>query len=245
MLASEGLAGSGGARALPKTKGFTLIELAVVLLVIGLLLVGLLGPLRTQVEARDRQRTQERLDEIRESIYGFASAYGRLPCPDTNGDGLENKPGATCTAAQGTLPFVNLGVPGLDAWGRRYVYRVDTAFADDGPGGAAGCPMPAPPTTFNLCDNGGIQILDAAGGGSVANQIPAVIVSHGANKLPGTASAFNDERENDPDAGAVGTDATFVSTDYRNNPADEFDDLVTWISPNILKARMVQAGRLP
>jgi prepilin-type N-terminal cleavage/methylation domain-containing protein len=229
-----------------RCAGFTLIELAVVLIVIGLLLVGLLGPLRTQVEARDRQQTQDRLAEIKTAIYGFASANGRLPCPDTDGDGVENKPAATCTNVQGILPFVDLGVSGQDAWGRNYVYRVDAAFADDGPGApTAPCLAPTAPTTFNLCDNAGMQVLDSAGGALVADEIPAVIISLGANKVPGAASASGDEQENDPDVAGVGIDDTFVSTDYRNDPANEFDDLVTWVSPNVLKARMVQAGRLP
>ena len=48
-------------------------------------------------------------------------------------------------------------------------------------------------------------------------------------------SASGDEAEN------ADTDLTFIS----RTPGSTFDDLVTWIVPSILKAKMVAAGRLP
>ena len=50
--------------------------------------------------------------------------------------------------------------------------------------------------------------------------------------MPG---ASGDELEN------ANGNLTFVSRTF----GDSFDDLLTWISPNILKAKMVAAGRLP
>jgi len=73
-----------------RTAGFTLIEMAVVLFIVGLLIAGVLGPLETQLEARDRRATIETMEEIIESLYGYAINNGRLPCPDTDGDGLPN-----------------------------------------------------------------------------------------------------------------------------------------------------------
>ena len=62
-------------------RGFTLIELSVVVLVITLLLGSLLIPLATQVEQRNMSETQKRLQEIKEALIGFAIANGRFPCP--------------------------------------------------------------------------------------------------------------------------------------------------------------------
>ena len=69
-----------------------------------------------------------------------------------------------------------------------------------------------------------------------------MVVSHGGRsagayqtsgaKLPGAAG---DEAEN------ADADLTFVS----HTPSDSFDDLLVWISPSILKSKMVAAGRLP
>ena len=68
-------------------KGFSLIELAVVLFIVGLMLGGLLTPLATKVEYENINETSIALNEIKESLLGFAIANGYLPCPDTNNDG--------------------------------------------------------------------------------------------------------------------------------------------------------------
>src|SRR5688572_18807822 len=62
-------------------RGFTLIELAVVVVVIALLLGSLLYPLNTQVEQRNVAQTQRVLEETREALIGYAMIHGRLPRP--------------------------------------------------------------------------------------------------------------------------------------------------------------------
>ena len=61
--------------------GFTLIELAVVMAIIGLLLGSMLFSLSAHVESRHRGDTQRRLEEARELLLSFALVNGRLPCP--------------------------------------------------------------------------------------------------------------------------------------------------------------------
>ncbi|MGH8509743.1 MAG: type II secretion system protein, partial [Gammaproteobacteria bacterium] len=223
---------------------FTLIEVAIAIVVIALLLGSLLGPLSVRIEQADRQKTQELLDEIKEALYGFAAVNGRLPCPDSDGnDGREDRTTA-CTVVVGNLPWADLAVPELDAWGRRFFYRVTPSFGDDVTQNTVALPascitLPAQ-ASFALCSDGDIDILDGAGGNNVATDIPAVIVSYGANG--GLTPTSADERENWP----TGPNPTiFVSKGYSQNPASEFDDLVAWISPHILKNRMIAAGRLP
>ena len=67
-----------------KQAGFTLIELAVVIVVIALLLGSILVPLTSQVEQRKVLETQKTLDEIKEALIGFAMINGRLPRPATS-----------------------------------------------------------------------------------------------------------------------------------------------------------------
>ena len=114
-------------------SGFTLVEMAIVLVIIGLLLGGMLMPLSAQMEQRRNSETQKALDEINQALIGFAVANGRLPCPATAtiisgaaGAGIENLPTATgCTGGQsGVLPWSTLGVSETDAWNWRYTYRV-------------------------------------------------------------------------------------------------------------------------
>lgn len=128
-----------------RMRGFTLVELAVALAVIGLLLGMLIVPLNTQIDQQRINDTQKQSSVIVEAILGFAVANGRLPCPaqatvanTTAGAGLEARTGTACTVAlngQGVVPWATLGVAETDAWGRRFTYRVTTALADDPTGG--------------------------------------------------------------------------------------------------------------
>ena len=123
-----------------KSKGFSLVELAVALAIIALLLAGALIPLSTQIEVRNAADTQRAMESIREAIVGFAQANGRLPCPADGsiaagaaGAGTEQIGLSSCFNVGGTfgvVPWATLGVPETDAWGRRFSYRVAPAFAD-------------------------------------------------------------------------------------------------------------------
>lgn len=241
-------------------KGFTLIEMAVVLMIVGLLLGGLLLPLSAQMEQRNISDTQISLSEIKEAIIGYALANGRLPCPAVpstpTGQTVSGVGAGTsvplssnvCSILTGVLPWATLGVNETDAWGNRYTYRVDTNFSDSNSNNTygSGCsPNPAPANaSFALCSLGTLNVLSAASGGvTIAGNIPVVVVSHGKHASGAwtpqgtqlTASSDPDENENS------NGNSTFVS----HTPTTSFDDLVVWISPNILFNRMVAAGKLP
>jgi prepilin-type N-terminal cleavage/methylation domain-containing protein len=222
-----------------RNRGFTLVELAVVLAIFGLLLSIMVIPLSTQVDQQRFADTERQLNAVREALLGFAIANGRLPCPANPGiasgtanAGMENKPGTGCAAADGVVPWATLGVPELDAWGWRLTYRVTPTFADDAAAGMQ--------ASFLITDAGNIVVTD--GSVNIANGVPAVLVSHGKNGLgafrsDGTqvSGAAGNELEN------ANNTVTFVS----QVPAPSFDDLVVWVSPNILKSRLVAANRLP
>ena len=112
--------------------GFTLVEMAIVLVIVGLLLGGLLMPLSTQVEQRRIGETQKALDEINQALIGFAVANKRLPRPATSAmNGAENPVQCpTDTACSGFIPWTTLGVTKLDAWGKIIRYSVTPAFAN-------------------------------------------------------------------------------------------------------------------
>jgi len=129
----------------PVSRGFSLIELAVVLFVTAMLLGSIFIPLQTQVESRNYDQTQRILDQAREALLGYAAAYGYLPCPADYGfvsGGAEGTAtnhttgvcdnagadsvlgGATTGVYIGYLPAVTLGFTptdangyALDAWG--------------------------------------------------------------------------------------------------------------------------------
>jgi prepilin-type N-terminal cleavage/methylation domain-containing protein len=62
-------------------RGFTLVEMAVVLAIIGLLIGGLLMPLAAQMEQKNLNETRATLENVKEALLGYAMANGRYPCP--------------------------------------------------------------------------------------------------------------------------------------------------------------------
>ena len=246
-----------------RATGFTLVELAVVMFILALLLSSLLVPLGTQVDQSNISATQKSLNDVKETLIGFGLANGRLPCPadPTIATGQPNAgvETTTCTggAVNGVLPWATLGVNETDAWGRRYTYSVTASYADAIPANTFTPPVtctPTPPPTqssFALCSQGSIIVTD--GSSNIATQIPAVVVSHGKDGYGAytslgtqlsTTGAGSDELKNS-DADVT---FTFVSRPYTDNPAatgGAFDDIVVWITPNILLNRMVAAGKLP
>lgn len=221
----------------PWVEGFTLLEMAMVLLILGLLLGGFLGPLSVRQEANKRQEADVLLHTIHDSLVGFAITRGYLPCPDIDGDGREDRNGSQCSGLQeketvrvGQLPYVTLGVGRLDPWNNRFTYAVDTAFTD-----SSRSPLPK----FTSSEQGRVVVSHGI------DHTPALVLSHGANGL-GALNAINQrqrpatstsERKNADGNG------TFILDDYRDNPDDPFDDMMTWVAPNVLALRMLQAGK--
>jgi prepilin-type N-terminal cleavage/methylation domain-containing protein len=117
-----------------RQRAFTLVEMAVVLAIIGLLLGSLMYTLSAQTEQRARGETQRTLEQAREAILGYAVANGRLPCPASAASlGVESPAGGgDCTNYyDGFLPAVTLGFQpvdsqgfALDAWNNRIRYAV-------------------------------------------------------------------------------------------------------------------------
>lgn len=229
-------------------RGFTLVEMAIVLVIVGLLLGGLLMPLSAQVEQRRISETQKALDEIKEALIGFAIANRYLPCPAVSAtDGSEGpRVAGQCNPRVGFIPWGALGTSKLDSWNHIFRYSVTPAYTNNTT--FFSLPPPSRDITIQTRDSLG-NLINL----SNANDIPAVIMSHGKNGLLGTTdtgvliantSATNtDEVTN---ANVAGT--SFVNRIMNENtaaPGGEFDDIVVWISPNILFNRMVSAQKLP
>ncbi|SFN97319.1 prepilin-type N-terminal cleavage/methylation domain-containing protein [Formivibrio citricus] len=265
-----------------QNRGFTLVEMAVVLFVIGLLMSGLLGGLSLQQESRRLAETRDALEQAREALLGYALTHNRLPCP-ADGSLAQTHPAAgrelaartaqgRCQTLQGVLPWADLGLRQTDGWGRRFTYRVSAAFTEcQGPAVAPPGDPPVLPTgcqtaitacgvsgtrpCFTLATTPDLRVYRSAPAacptppatpptGNVANNVPAIIVSHGRQfhgsfgpeggaPAPG---ASGDAAENSDD------NRCFVS---RSDGANGYDDETFWLSPAILFSRLVGASRLP
>jgi len=256
---------------LARAAGFTLIEMAMVLVIMGLLLGGGLSVLRTQIEQQRIRETQKILDDAKEALLGFAAINGRLPCPATAASaGVEAYTGAVgasaCTSPfGGFLPVATLGLPGgvngvlLDGWqtpNNSIRYAVSTAVA----GGSAATttngiqlvPMTAYAADLQVCNtatgitNAGLATAacPVAAASRLTTTAVAIIYSRGANASSGIAPGA-DESANSMTPATTDRVFVFRTPTEVGAPNGAFDDMVTWIPQPILISRMIQAGRLP
>lgn len=94
--------------------GFSLIELAVVLLIVGLLGVATWRFLPEIEHLLGRHAAQSRLATAEDALVGFARLHGRLPCPDATGNGQENCSYGGKPLTRGHLPTAALGLSPAD-----------------------------------------------------------------------------------------------------------------------------------
>lgn len=253
-------------------RGFTLVELAVVLAVVALLLGALLSPLANQFQRRHVLETKESMNEIKEALTGFAVINGRLPCPDTDSDGVENLNAPpppplppNCTALEGVLPWQDLGVPPTDSWDNLYRYRVTQEFAYAAIPGALDGPNHLDKknvgdiTIVSRGNDVGTAPIENKAVVGLATNTPAVVLSSGANGAGGArmdgstlpAPTGGDELANmNGDAiymTRIQTDDQTGCTDDTSEatPLCEFDDIVVWLSSYAIINRLVMAHRLP
>ena len=113
--------------------GFTLVEMAIVLVILGFILAALLLPLRVQRELVFQSQTLTTLESAKRALLGFAQSQGRLPCPATAASNGMEQPlgGGACTQQVGFLPAATLGITpvdgngfAIDGWNSRIRYAV-------------------------------------------------------------------------------------------------------------------------
>jgi prepilin-type N-terminal cleavage/methylation domain-containing protein len=231
-------------------RGFTLVEMAVVLVIVGLLLGSFIGTFSGRIDTTRRNDTKKELEEIKEVLmaYAFTQLTPHLPCPDTNvpPDGIENRAGGACVSGTtvGVLPWITLGMARADVWGTRYSYWVNTDYSIDT--GFSLATTSAGYAQINTRLNNNTQAI-------VANAV-AVIFSRGKNGLGGIstnninrapipAAGYNDENDND-DANSVFM-SRFKTDEGVTAAGGPFDDILIWINSYEIKAKMVEVGVLP
>jgi len=252
-----------------RQRGFTLVEVAIVVLIMGLVIGGLAMPLATQRENARLRESHEQLRETEAALKGYVLVNGFLPCPATPGSaGLADATAGACAAQHGFVPATTLGIDGsrnadsllLDPWGSPLRYSVTRSDADgDGswdfvtPGELSDVGLAGLLPDLAVCSS-------ATGATATACGSPATTLSSGAPVLiyslgrdwPSFSSP--DQLENvgttltGGPSGArypVGANNVFVSRGKSEQPGGEYDDVVVWVSANTLYHGLIMAGRLP
>jgi len=122
-------------------SGFTLVELAITLVIIALILVLFIGASSGFISSKRNEVTSLKLKAIENAIALFVAQNKRLPCPadgsissGTAFSGMEQRDGATgdclpigTPQINGVVPALTLGLSEadvLDGWNNRITYRV-------------------------------------------------------------------------------------------------------------------------
>ncbi len=199
--------------------GFTLLEIAIVMVIIGILTGGGVSLMKMLTERKLRNETADYLQQTRSALISFAKNNGRLPwadgSPAASGDGIEDN-GST----NGFLPYQTLQLAPSDAYKRFLRYEVNTQLTQNR---SASCAALRASLTIRP------QVVDADGA-ATAFSVAVVLVSAGPTDADGNGNVF--------DAVNSGThqgNNTSGTPNYlRNPPGQTFDDLTAYLGGNEL-----------
>jgi prepilin-type N-terminal cleavage/methylation domain-containing protein len=192
-------------------RGFTLIEIAIVMVIIGLLAGGggsLMGMLS---ERRIRNESADYLNEAKYALISFAKINGRFPWADSDNDGDEDS-GTTAR----TLPYLTLGLNPKDANSRVIGYALNSNLGTN---------------RSNSCSAlkaglAGFPLVVDADGSATAFPVAAVLIGAGPKDADNDGNVFDDVT-----TGTHRGDNRDGAPNYLRHPPDNnFDDLVVYVN---------------
>lgn len=257
------------ARSCNREAGFSLVELSIVILIMGLILGGIALPLAQQRDNARLAEAERQIDDVRDALEGYLLVNGELPCPATPGSGGAAAPsGGSCTRQHGFVPATTLDLRGsrnddnllLDPWGAPLRYSV-TAVDTDGNGDwdfvnaadlrIVGLAALAPDLVVCRTASGASATACGSANDTLTATTPLVVYSLGKDWAQFSSS---DQVENvgaNVGGGPSGTsyrvavDNVFVSRGRSIQAGNEYDDVVAWVSANAVYKRLVDAGFVP
>ncbi len=237
------------ARSPKYSHGFSLIELAMVMMIIAVLLGGLFVAIGDSTNNVRRTNNSNLLKQVEEALYGYAQLNGRLPCPV---DHLGAEFCGPDAILHGFISYTELGLPSssntegllLDIWQNPLRYSVHRDFTNraDLSNLFENWPNTIPNDLLEICN------INDPCDGSRPGSVPAVVLSLGENWANFNAGDFSSTFESLNAGGQqlgeywINSTGRFYAIPY--NDAN-FDDQLVWLSPHILFNRLLRAGRLP
>lgn len=261
-------------RNLKVARGFSLVELSVVLLIIGLIMSAGVKYLTVQFESSAYSATNTKLSTIKVSLQNYLRTYHRLPCPDTKPDGgnvgsfstttppdgIENRDSTnttpdtslSCDNASGVVPYQTLGLTrdiALDGWQNFISYRVYYP--------SSGASNDWTRTSNFSADNVGVITIkdryppSSSTPTTISNGAVFVLISHGKNGLGaytvgGTRNSLPDNTTDEYQNTNSAGDSykREISIDTSNTTYGTFDDLLVFSTANELLAPLFSEGSI-
>lgn len=140
-------------------RGFTLLELSIVLLIVSVVVGGGITVMNNAINQRQYNETVIKMEAIQAAVFAYRNAYNRIPCPaglayattkstaPTFGTEVGTPGNGLCASADvdtnagaaniigGSVPVKTLQLPddyAFDGWGRRMEYIVDRRYTATG-----------------------------------------------------------------------------------------------------------------
>ncbi|MET0154696.1 MAG: type II secretion system protein [Rickettsiales bacterium] len=204
-----------------RARAFSLVELSVVLMIIGVTLIGALDLSINHEESERADVTRTRMARIERALDDYVLTYKRMPCPAASAakaddphygeGGAPPTPGAqSCPNAvfndgsvyMGMPPVKDLGLSeddALDGWDRRMFYAVDVRFSYDETLNPA---CAADKNCFFYAKNGAIAIRNVEGSELAGDAVYALFSAgsngYGAYNAVGAIGASSGRLEDPP-----------------------------------------------
>lgn len=252
-----------------RQAGFTLVELSIVVLIMGLILGGIAVPLAKQRDSARIRDAEAQLDAVRDALEGYLLVNGALPCPATPGSGGLADPNAGgCRRQHGFVPATTLDLAGsrnddnllLDPWGSPLRYSV-TAVDGDGNGDwdfihaadlrTVGLAALSPDLVVCRTAAGASGAACGSANDTLTDSSPLVVYSLGKDWAQ-FSSADQVENVGGTIAGGpsgsqyrVAANDVFVARGRSIQAGNEYDDVIGWLPANTVYKRLVDAGHAP
>ena len=206
---------------------------------------------RTNVERVRERKTIILLGHATDALAGFAATHGRLPRPAISATDGHERPDP-CQGEEdcsGYLPWIDLGVEGVDSWGKVLRYAVTPGYTRP------------PIMRVSAIATKRVQSRDGRGRlfysvgqdecQLAAQCAPAIVLSQGRNNLGTHANGLRQANGAQANLDEIGNDSASIgfigraSSDDARRPGGEFDDLLAVVPLPTLYDRMARARTLP